>query len=80
MFTTLNNIYEQLPFFCCVNHILDEKSQKDIARYIYCIEANTSPYSGSYGEIPVKWIEKHFIIKSTLAMRNKKLMEKNKNA
>ena len=79
LFTTLNDIYEQLPFFCCYNNILDEDSQKDIAKYLYCNETNTPPYTGSYGETPVSWIEKYFIIKSTLEMRNKKLLEKNKN-
>ena len=75
-FTTLNNIYEQLPFFCCFNNILDENSQKDIAKYLYCKDAHTPPYSGSYGDTPTSWIGKHFIIKSTLGMRNKKLAEK----
>ena len=80
LFTTLNNVFEQLPFFCCINNILDENSQKDIAKYLYCNDTNTPPYSGCYGDTPVSWIEKYFLIKSTLEMRNKKLMEKNKNA
>ena len=79
-FTTLNNVFEQLPFFCCFNHVLDEDAQKDIAKYLYCNDTNTPPYSGCYGDTPVSWIEKYFLIKSTLGMRNKKLMEKNKNA
>ena len=76
-FTDLNNIYEQLPFFCCYDNILDEKYQKDIAKYIYCSETNTPPYLGSYGDIPILWIEKYFIIKSTINIRNKKIAEKN---
>ena len=79
MFTTFSDIYEQLPFFCCYNHILDENSQKDIAKYIYCNGTNTPPHPGSYGDIPVSWIEKYFLIKMIIEMRNKKLAEK-KNA
>ena len=78
-FTDLNNVYEQLPFFCCYNNILNQRYQKDIERYIYCEETKTQPYPGSYGDIPKVWIEKYFIIKSALSLRNKKLTE-NKNA
>ena len=46
-FSTLNNVYEQLPFFCCNNNILDSYCQKDISRYIYSIDTNTQPYRGS---------------------------------
>ena len=80
MFTTLNNVFEQLPFFCCINYIIDEKCQDDISMYVYCNETNTPPFDGSYNDTPATWIEKYFIIKSTLEMRNKKLTEKMKNA
>lgn len=80
-FTTANAIYEQLPFFCCYNKILNEKSQNDISRYIYCIETNTQPFPGSYGDTPVSWKEKYFIIKQTMNLRDKQIMEKaRKNA
>jgi len=48
--------------------------------YVYCNETNTPPFEGSYNDTPATWIEKYFLIKSTLEMRNKKIMEKNKNA
>ena len=75
-FKTLNNIYEHLPFFCCVNHVLDDSCQRDIAKYIFCEDTNTSPYPGSYESIPVLWVEKHFIIKAAVNLRNKILSEK----
>ena len=80
MFSTFYNIYEQLPFFCCYNNIINDDCQKDIAKYIYCDDTKVQAYSGCYGDIPTSWVEKHFIIKSALKMINKKLMEKNKNA
>ena len=80
VFTTLNNIYEQLPFFCCYNNILDEQCQEDISKYIYCNETNTPPYPGSYNSTPAVWIEKYYIIKQALNIRENKLREKMKNA
>tara|TARA_R100000808_G_C2116293_1_gene128815 strand:+ start:414 stop:716 length:303 start_codon:yes stop_codon:yes gene_type:complete len=79
-FSTLNNVYEQLPFFCCYNSLLDAKHQKDIARYIYCEKTNTQSYPGSYGEQPSIWLEKFFLIEGAMNLRNKKLSEKQKNA
>jgi len=72
----LNDIYEQLPFFACVNHILDSDIQKDIERYLYCAETNTPVYNGCYGEQPNIWIKKYFIIKEALEFRLNKLKEK----
>ncbi|QDP64302.1 MAG: hypothetical protein Unbinned4139contig1000_15 [Prokaryotic dsDNA virus sp.] len=79
-FSTLINIFEQLPFFCCFNNIVDERFQDDISKYIYCTETNTPPYSGSYNNTPASWIEKFYIIKQALQIREKRLMEKAKNA
>jgi hypothetical protein len=75
-FTTLNNIYEQLPFFCCSNNILEEKYQEDIAMYVYINETNTPAFDGSYSNTPSRWIDIYFIIKNALNIREKKLMEK----
>ena len=80
MFTTLNDIHGQLPFFCCDNQILDEKCQDDIAMYVYCNETKTPAFSGSYSETPAIWIEKYFIIQKAIEIRNKQLTEKVKNA
>ena len=71
----LNNIYEQLPFFVCNNRILDKHCQKDIAKYVYCKDTNTPPYSGSYQDTPSLWINKYYTIKSAIILRDKKLKE-----
>jgi len=65
-FDVAKSIMAQLPFFSCKNMVLDEKSQKDIAKYIYCNDFNVQPYKGSYGEQPKIWIEKSFIIKKLM--------------
>ena len=63
----------QLPFFACRNIVLDEKYQKDIARYVYCNDFGTPPYKGDYGNQPKKWIDKSFLIKKI--MNNQKPKE-----
>ena len=72
-FDVAKSTMAQLPFFSCKNMVLDEKSQKDIAKYIYCNDFNVQPYKGSYGEQPKIWIEKSFIIKKL--MNNQTLKE-----
>ena len=79
LFSTLNNIWEQLPFFVCTNNIIDEKAQKDISKYIYCTDTNTPPYPGSYGDMPSVWLQKHYIIKQAIMVRDQKLREKAKD-
>ena len=69
-FTILNNIFEQLPFFVCVNNILDEDAQNDITRFIYSKDTNTPPYKGSFGDAPHLWIQKYYIIKNALNLRD----------
>ena len=66
----------QLPFFVCVNNIIDEESQKDISRYIYSRDTKTPPYKGSYGETPHVWIQKYYIIKNAMMLRDSKYKEK----
>ena len=67
----------QLPFFACKRIILDAKMQKDISRYIYCTELGISPYPGDYSMQPQRWIDKFFIIKSTI---NDAIKKEAKNA
>jgi len=45
--------------------------QKDIERYIYSEQFGISPYPGSYGEQPAKWVDRAFIIKGALAKKQK---------
>ena len=69
------SINAQLPFFCCKNLLYSKEYQKDVSRYVYCQDFNTQPYSGSYGEQPVLWVEKALIIKNTLAKISKDRIE-----
>ena len=78
-FTVLTDIFEQLPFFSCVNKIINEKAQKDISRYVYSTESSTPPYSGSYGDTPHIWVQKYYIIKQAMTYRGNKLREKAKD-
>ena len=78
-FSVLKDLHEQLPFFTCTNNIIDEKAQKDISRYTYSKDANTPPYSGSYGDTPHIWIQKYYIIKQSMIMRDNNLRKKAKD-
>ena len=60
-----------MPFFCCQNIIHDKNIQRDIERYIYSEQFGISPYPGSYGEQPAKWVDRAFIIKNALAKKQK---------
>lgn len=75
-FSTLNNLWEQLPFFTCLNWIINEKAQKDISKYIYTKDTNTPPYPGSYGHTPKIWEQKYYIIRQAMMLRDNKLREK----
>tara|TARA_R100000278_G_scaffold17008_1_gene17095 strand:- start:285 stop:725 length:441 start_codon:yes stop_codon:yes gene_type:complete len=78
-FDIASSISQQLPFFCCVNNILNNSSQKDISQYIYCTDLGVSPYSGSYGNQPKKWIDKFFLIKNALGKIQERQIKKAKD-
>ena len=78
-FSTLNNIWEQLPFFVCGINIINDKTQKDISRYIYSKDTGTPPYAGTYGDTPHTWVQKYYIIKQAMMLRENKLREKAKD-
>ena len=78
-FDTAKSINAQLPFFACRNHLFDKEIQKDIQRYIYCKELGISPYKGSYGEQPARWVDMFFLIKNALAKREASQIEKANN-
>ena len=63
-FNIAESVMAQLPFFACKNIMLNNASQKDISRFIYSKDFHISPYKGSYGEQPSKWIEKSFLLKN----------------
>ena len=56
------SVMAQLPFFACTNIMLNENAQKDISRFMYARQFRISPYKGSYGEQPKKWVEKSFML------------------
>jgi len=78
-FDIAESIHAQLPFFSCVNTVLDQKAQNDISRYIYCEKFNTPAYKGSFGEYPSKWIQKSYVISNYINRKQQKQLEKNKD-
>ena len=69
------SVMAQLPFFACNNILLNKESQRDIARFVYSRDFGISPYEGSYGEQPAKWVAKAFILKSLLERQKSKVMK-----
>ena len=65
----LDSIWDQLPFFCCPNQVLNRDMQKDISKYIFSKDAHVPVYPGSYGDQPKLWIDKYNIIKSAFNTR-----------
>lgn len=64
----LVDVFNQLPYFCCPNIILDNEIQKDIQRYMYCSDTGTPPYPGNYGDVPSKWMNIHFVLRNAIAV------------
>ena len=77
-FNIAESVVKQLPFFACPNVLLDAQSQKDISRYIYSQQFGISPYKGTYGEQPHKWVEKSFLIKNTIERKKAEAMSNGK--
>lgn len=69
------SVMAQLPFFVCSNMLMDANAQKDIARFMYARQFNISPYKGSYGEQPKKWIDKTFLLTHLLERQKSKAMK-----
>ena len=65
----------QLSFFACTNIMLDEKSQKDISRFMYVRNFNVPAYNGSYGEQPKKWVEKSFLLNNLIERQKAKAIK-----
>ena len=70
-FPSVLSIYKQIPFFACNNNILNNQSQLDISKFIYCVDTGVPVYGGDYGEQPQIWISKYFAIKSAMEVRTK---------
>ena len=72
------SVMAQLPFFSCSNMLMDANAQKDITRFMYARQFNISPYKGSYGEQPKKWIDKTFLLTHLLERQKLKAMKNGK--
>ena len=72
------SVMVQLPFFSCKNIIYNEEYQKDISRFMYSRQFNISPYKGSYGEQPKKWIEKSFLLSNLIEREKAKALKNGK--
>ena len=55
---------------------MDHECQKDIEKYLYCNETSTPAYPGTYRDTPEIWIQKYYIIKGALAIKEKILRDK----
>tara|TARA_Y100000401_G_scaffold29355_1_gene21407 strand:- start:3105 stop:3485 length:381 start_codon:yes stop_codon:yes gene_type:complete len=69
------SVMAQLPFFTCSSMIMDAEAQKDISRFMYARQFNISPYKGSYGDQPKKWIDKTFLLTHLLERQKSKAMK-----
>ena len=69
------SVMAQLPFFACKNIMMNMEAQKDISRYMYSKQFQISPYSGSYGEQPKKWVEKSFLLNNLIERQKAKAMK-----
>ena len=77
-FDIAGSVSQQLPFFSCMNVVFNKEYQKDISKYLYCQKFNVPPFKGDYGNQPVLWTQKSFIIKQALAKKEKNLIDKTK--
>lgn len=65
-FDVTQSLLYQIPHFACKNVFLNQAYQKDVARYVLSSEHNIPAYKGSYGDQPSSWVQKIFIISSTI--------------
>jgi len=79
-FNIAEAVVKQLPFFACLNVLVDNQAQKDISRYVYSEQFGISPYKGSYGEQPYKWVEKSFLIKNVIERKKAEAMKNGKRS
>ena len=53
--------------FSCTSLFLNNTSQREISKYLFCKDFNIPPSSGSYEHQPYKTLQKFNIIKSAIA-------------
>ena len=69
------SVMAQLPFFACINIMLDKNAQKDISRFMYARQFKISPYKGSYGKQPKKWVSKSFLLTNLIERQKAKAIK-----
>lgn len=74
-FNIASSVMAQLPFFACINVIMNQKAQQDISRFMYVRNFNVPAYKGSYGEQPKKWVEKSFLLNNLIERQKAKAMK-----
>lgn len=72
------SLIAQLPHFTCPNHFYTKDINRLLQRYSYCTENNVSPYPGTYGEQPYKWVQSFFTIKNAYAKKESIMIDKAK--
>ena len=75
-FDIASSVSQQLPFFSCMNIMLNRQAQKDISQYLYCKEFGVVPFPGGYGMQPQRWINKVNIIKNAMGKREEREYKK----
>ena len=75
-FDIASSVSQQLPFFSCMNIMLDRQAQKDVSQYLYCKEFGVVPFLGDYGHQPQRWINKVNIIKTAMSKREDRMQKK----
>ena len=75
-FDIAGSVSQQLPFFSCMNIMLDRQSQKDVSQYLYCKEFGVVPFPGEYGRQPQRWINKVNIIKTAMNKREERIQKR----
>ena len=75
-FDIAGSVSQQLPFFSCVNIMLNRQAQRDVSQYLYCKEFGVVPFLGDYGQQPQRWINKVNIIKTAMAKREERMQGK----
>tara|TARA_R110002020_G_scaffold221997_1_gene430286 strand:+ start:3810 stop:4190 length:381 start_codon:yes stop_codon:yes gene_type:complete len=74
-FNIAKSVMTQLPFFACTNVMVNENAQKDISRFMYARQFKISPYKGSYGDQPRKWVEKSFLLTNLIERQKSKAIK-----
>lgn len=72
------SLVAQLPFFTCPNLFYTKAISRLIERYSYCKENNVSPYPGTYGKQPARWVKAFFAIKNAYATKESMMLDKAK--